>query len=46
MKKFSNDNYQLTERENDFIKRFLADNGCGANSPEESLPSNLNFRWK
>jgi hypothetical protein len=38
---FSTNEYQLTEKESDFIQKFLANNGCCANTPEDLLADNF-----
>lgn len=37
---FSTSEFQLTEKEQEFIRRYLAINGCGATNPEELLCDN------
>jgi len=37
---YINEAFNLTEREADFVHRFLYENGCGANTPEELLGDN------
>ena len=39
--KYSNEKYSLTEREQEFIKHFLSENGCGAQTPEVLLGDNF-----
>jgi hypothetical protein len=39
--KYSNENYNLTEKECDFIQKFLENNGCGASTPGELLSDNF-----
>jgi|SaaInl8_200m_RNA_FD_contig_101_186627_length_8541_multi_3_in_0_out_0_9 hypothetical protein len=38
---FSNDTYNLTEKEQKFIQTFLSMNDCGAVNPEELLADNF-----
>ena len=44
MGKYSTKNYQLTEKEEAFIKAFLASNGCGAGTPEVLLGDNFSCK--
>jgi len=41
MKNYSNTDFTLTEREQSFIKIFLSENGCGAQTPEELIDDNF-----
>lgn len=38
---FNNKQFKLTEREQDFIQKFLDNNGCGARTPCELLDDNF-----
>lgn len=41
MANYSNENYTLTEKEQNFIQKFLENNGCCALTPEDLLSDNF-----